>query len=364
MPKWNPDVPFNDLPSLPPAVDIENREILKKCISSRAAVAQVTQASKLLPNPSILINTIPILEAQASSEIENIVTTTDRLFQFAAHENQADPETKEALRYRTALYQGYRSLKTRPLCTTTIVEVCHVIKGIELGIRTTPGTKLVNHVNGQVIYTPPEGSELLRKLLRNLDEFIHRDDGIDPLIKMAVMHYQFEAIHPFIDGNGRTGRILNLLYLINAGVLEIPILYLSGYIIRHKADYYRLLLEVTAKGHWEEWICFILCAVEKTALWTVQIISNILSLMQKLTATLRTQSPQLYSRELVEVLFTQPYCRIVNLVDAGIAKRQTASHYLNELTKMNVLRQIQSGREKLFINSDFLRLLTSWPLLN
>ncbi len=362
MSHWTPDQPYNDLPPLPPEVDLESRAILKGCITARAALSQVLQAGDLLPNPAILINTIPLLEAQASSEIENIVTTADRLFRYAGQLNQADPATKEALRYRAALYHGFEALKSRPLCTSIAVDVCREIKGVALDVRKTPGTKLVNDGTGAVIYTPPEGEQLIRNLLKNIETFIHADSGIDPLIKMAVMHYQFEAIHPFIDGNGRTGRVLNLLYLIDAGVLNLPILYLSGYIIRNKREYYQRLLAVTSQGDWEGWILYMLRAIEETAQWTIRQVRAIRSLIDETANQVKAEAPQLYSTELIETIFVQPYCRIGNLVEAGIAKRETASRRLRQLAELGILQETRAGREKLFINVKLLNLFTDGDL--
>lgn len=359
MAKLNPALPFNALPALPPASDIEAKPILKRCIEARAALAELKQAGALLPNQAVLINTLPLLEAQASSEIENIVTTTDRLFQLAQlPDERADPATKEALRYRTALYQGYLSLKTRPLCTATAVEVCQTIKAVEMDIRRIPGTALANDRTGEIIYTPPVGESLIRDKLANWERFLHNETEIDPLIRMAVGHYQFEAIHPFTDGNGRTGRILNSLFLIDQGLLTLPILYLSHYIIQHKADYYRLLLDVTRKDAWEPWIVYMLDAVAETALWTTNKIAAIRALMAHTIEHIQSHLPTIYSRELVELIFVQPYCRINNLVDAAIAKRQTASEYLKLLSRIDVLQEIKVGRERLFIHPKFIQLLT------
>jgi cell filamentation protein, protein adenylyltransferase len=270
----------------------------------------------------VLINTIPLLEAQASSEIENIVTTTDRLFRFAdrAAEAQADSATKETLRYRNALYEGFKQLAKRPITTATAVQICGTIRGIEMDVRSTPGIALANDKTGEVIYTPPEGQSLLRDLLANWERYLHEHEMVDPLIRMAVAHYQFEAIHPFTDGNGRTGRVLNLLYLIEQELLKLPVLYLSGYIIRRKADYYSLLLKVTTGQAWEDWVLFMLQAVHETARWTTFKITAIRDLLDKTAETIRKRAPKIYSRELAELMFTQPYCRIGNLVDAGIAK--------------------------------------------
>jgi Fic family protein len=360
MTHFSATVPYNDLPLLPPPVELETRMILKVCIEARAALAELKQSGTLIPNQSALINTIPILEAQASSAIENVVTTADRLFQLVhASETQADPATKEALRYGTALYSGVKAIQTRPLAIATAVEVCSVIKGITMDIRRVPGVALAGGTSGAVIYTPPEGEQLLREKMKNWEQFIHQATEIDPLIRMAVMHYQFEAIHPFSDGNGRTGRILNILFLIDQGLLEIPVLYLSRYIIQHKSDYYQLLLDVTLQGAWDAWIIFMLNALRETAQWTTEKIRAIRQLID-LTATYVKESlPNIYSRELIELIFTQPYCRIANVVDAEIARRQTASNYLKGLSTIGVLEEIKIGREKLFIHPKFLKLLTA-----
>ncbi|MFP5462927.1 MAG: protein adenylyltransferase Fic [Gammaproteobacteria bacterium] len=357
---FDPLRPYNTLPDLPPSTDIESKPILKACIEARAALAALKSAGALIPNQAVLINTIPMLEAQASSEIENIVTTSDAMFRYAQLEGRAvDPATKEALRYRTALQQGYLSLERRPLGTNTAVEVCSLIKSSAMEIRRVPGTALANQATGEVIYTPPEGEGLLREKLANWERFIHERTDIDPLIRMAVAHYQFEAIHPFIDGNGRTGRVLNLLMLVEQGLLEIPVLYLSRHILRNRAAYYRDLLAVTTVGAWEPWICFMLAAVADTARWTTVKIEAIRRLQSEATDFLRSRAGKIYSRELVDALFVQPYCRIRNLVDIGIAKRQTASVYLKHLVDLGMLSEVGAGREKLYIHPNFLRLLTS-----
>jgi Fic family protein len=360
MPSFDPKRPYNTLPSLPPKADIETRPILKACIDARAAVEGLRQAGALIPNQSVLINTIPLLEAQASSEIENIVTTIDALFKYAQLDpEKADDATREALRYRTALRQGVESLKRRPLITSTAVAVCSTIKGRQMDIRRVPGTKLENPASGAVIYTPPEGEGLLREKLANWERFIHEQPAIDPLIRMTVAHYQFEAIHPFTDGNGRTGRVLNQLMLVEHRLLDSPVLYLSRYIIRNKADYYRLLLAVTRDSAWEEWILYMLKGVSQTALWTTAKISAIRTLMEKTAEHVRVRAPKLYSHELVELIFIQPYCRIQNLVQSGIAKRQTASDYLKGLVDIGILKEVKVGREKLFIHPNLVSLLTS-----
>lgn len=357
---WTPDRPHNQLPPLPPLGELESRAVLKACITARTALAELKQAAGLIPNQTMLINTIPLLEAKDSSEIENIVTTTDKLFQHAHTDGhgQADPATKEALRYRSALYRGYMSLKERPICTATAVEICRTLKAVDMDIRKTPGTKLQNDRTGEVIYTPPEGEALLRDMLANWERFIHNEVDIDPLIRMAVAHYQFEAIHPFTDGNGRTGRVINILYLIQQDLLQLPILYLSRYIIQNKSDYYRLLLAVTKDHDWESWVLYMLKAVEETSRWTTEKIAAIRSLAEHTTAHMRTVLPKIYSRELVDVIFEQPYCRISDLVRKGVAKRQSASRYLKELTEKKILREMTVGKEKLFIHPKLMLLLS------
>lgn len=360
MAYFDPNRPYDLLPDLPPNDDIETKPILKKCITARAALAGLKQAGDLVPNQSVLINTIPLREAQGSSEIENIVTTTDRLFEFAATESQStDPNTKETFRYRTALFQGYRDANRHPITTNTAVRICQTIKGVGMDIRDTPGTALRNDATNQIIYTPPQGQDLLRNKLENWERYLHEQQNVDPLIRMAIAHYQFEAIHPFTDGNGRTGRILNILYLINEGLLKIPVLYLSRHLIEHKDDYYRLLLEVTTDDNWEEWILYMLSAVEETANWTMEKIHAIRQLMEMTNEHVHNAAAKIYRQELVDLTFLQPYCRISDVVEAGIAERATASKYLKKLSDADVLTPVKIGRDRLFINSRFLALLLS-----
>ena len=356
---WQAEQPYNQLPTLPPNLNsIETKAVLKACITARAAVAELKKAGELIPNQSMLINLLPLLEARDSSEIENIVTTTDKLFQYALEDKGADHATKEALRYRTALYQGYIKLERKPLCTATAIEVCSTLKHSEMDIRKVPGTFIGNQTTGEIIYTPPAGESVIRDLLTNWERFLHDDDDIDPLIKMAVSHYQFEAIHPFYDGNGRTGRILNVLYLIECGLLTLPILYLSRFIVHNKQDYYRLLNQVTKDQNWEDWLLFMLKGVEQTAIWTSDKITAIRALMESTTDYIKAQLPKIYSYELVQLIFEQPYCRINNLVERDIAKRQTASTYLKQLADIGVLQEINSGKEKLFVHPRLMTLMT------
>jgi len=356
---FDPARPYNDLPALPPSQDVETKAVLKACVGARAALAELKISGQLIPNPSVLINSIPLLEAQASSEIENIVTTADRLFRFANRpEAGVDPATKEALRHRTALYQGFKSLNSQPLSTRSAIEICRTIKGVDLDIRATPGTALMNVATGRMVYTPPEGAALLRDKLANWERYIHADDGVDPLIRLAIVHYQFEAIHPFTDGNGRTGRVLNLLFLVEQGLLDIPVLYLSRYIIDNKKAYYDGLLAVTTEAAWEPWILFTLAAISETSTWSTAKIRAIRNLLDATTDRIRRDLPKIYSRELAEIIFVNPYCRIADLVGAGIAKRQSASVYLKALTALGILDEIEAGREKIYTNPALLTLLS------
>jgi Fic family protein len=357
---FDPEVPYNDLPMLPPPLDvIETRQILKRCISARVALAELKQAAELIPNSTVLVNALPLLEARASSEIENIVTTTDKLFEFAdIAEDRADGATKEALRYRTALYEGTKMVQRRMLSTDMAIQICSTVKGQELDIRAESGTTLKNRLSGKTIYTPPVGQKLLIEKLDNWADFMHRNTDIDPLVRMAIQHYQFEAIHPFSDGNGRTGRILNILFLVEHGLLDSPILYLSRYIIQNKAPYYRLLANVTSEQDWTPWILFILDGVEETCTWTTDKIKSIRELMEHTGHYVQKSLPKIYSWEFVELLFKQPYCRIGNIVDNGIAKRQTASVYLKQLCDLGVLREIKSGRENIFVHPKYIELLS------
>ncbi|MHA3050855.1 protein adenylyltransferase Fic [Acinetobacter sp. ANC 4640] len=360
MTSWKASEPYNNLPILPPVQDVESKLVLKACIEARSALAELKQAGELIPNQTILINIIPLLEAKDSSEIENIVTTTDKLFQHAqGNEDQADHATKEALRYRTALYQGVTAIQQRPLSTGTAIEICQTIKGVDLDIRATTGTALKNSYTNEVIYTPPVGENVIRGLLANWEKFLHYNEDIDPLVKMAIAHYQFEAIHPFIDGNGRTGRILNILYLIDCKLLTLPILYLSRFIIQNKTKYYELLLAVTTQGNWQAWVLFMLQAVKNTSEWTIAKINSIRQLQEHTIEYIKTNAEKIYSRELVDVIFEQPYSRISNLVDKGVAKRQAASTYLKKLVEIGVLEEMNVGKEKLFLHPKLLTLLTN-----
>ena len=360
MTDFDPKKPHNELPELPPPADlIESNEILKKCINARVALAELKQAAELIPNAAVLVNALPLLEAQASSEIENIVTTTDKLFEFVEMaDDKADAATKEALRYRTALFEGTKMVRRGMLTIDMAIQICSMIKNLELDLRVDSGTTLTNRKTREAIYTPPVGQKLIHGKLENWADFMHKKTDIDPLVRMAVQHYQFEAIHPFTDGNGRTGRIINILFLVEQGLLDTPILYLSRYIIQNKSDYYRFLMNVTHKQAWGDWIMFMLNGVEETCTWTTEKIKAIRELMQHTSQYVQQQCPKIYSWEFVEALFKQPYCRINNLVSTGIAKRQTASVYLKQLCDIGVLKELKSGRETLFVHPKYIELLT------
>lgn len=352
--------PYNDLPLLPPATELETKVVLKQAIRANLALANLRGLAGQIPNQSMLINSITLQEARLSSEIENIVTTNDELYRADADaDGKADPHTKEVLRYRQALHHGFDALCERPLTTNLFIEIVRLIKQTNMDIRAIPGTALKNELN-EVIYTPPVGEAVIRDKLSDLERFIHADDGLDPLIKMAVMHYQFEAIHPFPDGNGRTGRILNLLFLVHKGLMDIPVLFLSRYIIANKQDYYLGLRKVTEHQDWENWLLFMLQAVESTAQQTYDQVKRILVMMESVREKVQRDAPNIYSKDLIEVIFRHPYTKIQFLVDANIAKRQTSSMYLQILASDNlgILREHKVGREKYYINDALLQELT------
>ena len=354
---WRPDEPYNALPELPPTVPIETNAVLKAAIEARSALAALDQAARRMLNPAVLLNSIPLLEAQASSEIENIVTTTDELFRFADDDSGlAAPETKETLRYRSALFAGLQSIRSRPLSATTAIDICSMIHRREIDVRNLPGTIIANPVTRRAIYTPPTGADAIRKLLANWADYLHNSADTDPLVRMAVAHYQFEAIHPFSDGNGRTGRILNILLLVDARLLQSPILYLSRYIIAHKDEYYRLLLAVTSNREWEPWVRYMLDAVRATARATLVKIDAIQTLQANVRDRIRATSAGSNS-DLLDVLFEQPYCRIANVIERCNVSRPTATKWLNELVAAGVLDDHRVGRERLFINHAFFDIL-------
>jgi Fic family protein len=355
---WDPLTPYDGLPLIPPPVDLESKNVLKSAIEARAALAALDQAARLLPNPAVLVYTMPLLEAQASSEIENIVTTADALFKYAqTDDEEGDPATKEALRYRSALFEGVRAIEVRPLTAGTAERVCSRIKNREMAIRKLAGTRIANPTTGDVIYSPPEGADLIRNKLANWESFIHADDGLDPLVRMAVAHYQFEAIHPFHDGNGRTGRIINILMLIEAGLIAEPILYISRFINGHKNDYYRLLSDVTSEGSWEPWILYMLEAVRQTADSTAAKIAAIRTVQEEIHDQARDASNGGRNADFLAVLFEQPYTRIQIVMRRCGVSRPTATTWLNDLAGAGILTAHKFGRDRLFVNERFLDLL-------
>ena len=356
---FDPNKPYNDLPLLPPPVDLESKAVLKKAIGANKALAELKGAGQLIPNQGVLIHAIGLQEAKLSSEIENIVTTNDELYRaFADEGHNSSPHTKEVLHYQDALWHGFDAIRInkRPVTTNLYEDLYRIIKQTTAGVRQVPGTKLANPL-GEVIYTPPEGERLLRDKLANLEKFIYAEDDLDPLVKLAVLHYQFEAIHPFTDGNGRTGRILNILYLIERGLLDIPVLYLSRYIIENKNAYYAGLKRVTVDGAWEPWILYMLDAVEQMARLTRERILAIRDLMDVTAKWVKDKAPKVYSKDLIDILYRQPYCKIKFLEQAGIGNRQTASSYLKELEVIGVLHGFKQGREMYYINKKFLDVL-------
>jgi len=358
---YNPQKPYNELPPLPPKVDVETKDILKKAIEAARMLAELKGLGSSIPNQGILIDSLILQESKASSEIENIITTNDRLFKaFSAKTGNIDPATKEVLRYREALWEGYRALQKRPVLSTNLfIRIVQTITGNTAGIRKLPGTAIKNVTTNEILYTPPEGEDLIRQKLADLERFIHEDNDLDPLVKLALIHYQFEAIHPFSDGNGRTGRILNILFLVQQKLLDLPVLYHSKHIIEHKTDYYRLLAEVTAKNRWEAWIHFMLEAISRTAEFTRRRIVEIRDLMQETTEKAKRDLPsRVYSKELLELIFRQPYTKGQFLVEAGIAERKTAADYLKELEKIGILKSTKVGKEMLYLNIRLYELLS------
>lgn len=358
--EFNPAIPY-DLPPLPPKPEIETKAVLKKVAMAGRALAELKGLGSSIPNQSILVNSLVLREAKASSEIENIITTNDALYKaFTSSSSNVDPATKEVLRYRVALWEGFKEMKKHGHLTTNLfIQSVQTIKENQAGIRAVPGTVIQNTRTGAVLYTPPQGELVIREMLKNLEEYIHAVDETDPLIKLAVIHYQFEAIHPFSDGNGRVGRIINSLFLVARQLLDEPILYLSKYIIENKNEYYRLLRAVTAKGEWENWVLYMLDAIQATAVETRQKVVAIRKLMDQTLEKSKVRLPsKVYSKELIEALFRQPYTKVQHLVKAGIAERKTAAAYLRELEKAGILRSHKSGREVLFLNVKLFQLLS------
>lgn len=367
---FDPARPYNDLPDLPPARDVETRAVLKETTRAGRLLSELKGYCQTLPHPELLLNTVVLQESRDSSAIEAIVTTQDELYQAVAAPEaaSASPAVKEVLRYREAIYTGMNALeRTGGLVTTNVmVEVMQRLRKTTAGVRKNPGTKLMNKQTGAVIYWPPEGEDRIRERLHALERFINEDDhGLDPLVVMALMHYQFEAIHPFSDGNGRTGRILNILYLMSQDLLVLPMLYLSGYVVRQKADYYRLLRRVTEEGDWEAWVLYLLGAVAETSETTLKLIRQMLALKEEAHVAAYDALSRAPAREIVDLMFSYPYLKISTLEEHGIAKRQSASKYLHALTAADggpgLLVPVKRGRDLYFVNDRLMRLLTERP---
>jgi len=361
--QFDPAKPFNDLPSLPPDPGLyETPGLLKLEARARAAVSELKGYAHVIPNQEILINAIVLREAKDSSEIENIVTTQDQLYRAAAagSARSIDPAAKEVLRYRDALWDGFYKVRTRGIITIPdVMEIQRIIVENDAGVRKTPGTALVNDRTGETVYTPPHDEARINGLLSNLATYLNDND--DSIAKSAIIHYQFEAIHPFYDGNGRTGRIINVLYLVLKHHLEIPILYLSSQIIAKRTEYYRLLRGVTSDEAWEDWICFYLEAVETTARQTIQTIRRIKELLDQTIEIVRSRAPRIYSKELVETLFEQPYCKTAFIERATGLERKAASRYLHQLEDIGLLEGRKIGRENIFVNTALTKQLADAP---
>ena len=351
--KLNTEIPYNHLPKLPVSSSkIETVPILRQVTKSAIALAELKGLVHTLPNPSILLNAVILKEARSSSEIENVITTHDKLYQaLSAKGIEVDTATKEVLRYREAIIEGYHSVQKRGfLNTNTIIAIQSVLEENNAGLRKLPGTALKNATTGEIIYTPPDDKDSILKLMKNLEDYINEKSDISPLIKLAVQHYQFESIHPFYDGNGRTGRILNVLYLILHGLMDSPVLYLSDYIIKHKTDYYHLLQKVRTTDQWEEWILFMLAAVETTSRQTIQQIEAIKALFVQTQDKVKTEAGKLYSKDLLELIFEQPYSKIEFVIDRMNVSRITASKYLKALEQLGILVPRKVWKETLYIN--------------
>jgi Fic family protein len=358
MNSFNKSQPYNALPLLPPKADLETKEILTKTIKASRALAQLNGAIRNLPNPSLFLDTLHLQEAKASSEIENIITTNDDLYQAVVADKKFDnPATKEVISYKEAIWLGFNRLEKEPFITTNLcVALVQCIKQNTAGIRTTPGTTLSN-IRGEIIYTPPSGEQVIREKMANLETFINQNDSLDPLIKMAISHYQFEAIHPFSDGNGRTGRILLLLQLKLEQLLDIPALFLSEYIIEHKDKYYEGLKTVTEKNDWSKFILYMLDMVEKTAIKGLDRLESIIQLMETTGQEIKEKLPKVYSKDLVEVIFKLPYTKRQNLIDIDLGTPKTVGNYLIALEEEGFLKSVRVGKEKLYLNQRLMNIL-------
>jgi len=353
--------PYFHLDKLPPAREkIETIKILRQVNKAASALAELKGMASTIPNQTMLVNAIALQEAKDSSEIENIITTQDELYKaIAINQSNLSPDISEVVNYRKAIFYGFDLVQKQGfLKVNDIVGIQQVLVGNTAGVRSVPGTVLKNDRTGEIVYTPPQDkAEILDLLSDFIKHYNAEQNEISPLINMAILHYQLESIHPFYDGNGRTGRILNILYLLLNKLINIPILYLSSYIIQNKSDYYSFLNKTNRTGQWEDWILFMLKAVEVTALNTIEKILQIRQLLDSTIIKVQNKAPKIYTRELVELIFEQPYSKIEFVVDKLNVERKAASRYLRELEDIGILTSQKIGREILFINEDLIEIL-------
>ncbi|MEQ9097516.1 MAG: Fic family protein [Imperialibacter sp.] len=348
---------------LPLDTEVETKAVLKKVAEARAALAEMKGVAGNIPNESILISTLALQEAKDSSAIENIITTQDELYQSDVASNKFKTlASKEVHLYAKALTAGYETVKVAGILTqNNIRKIQATIEENDAGYRKLPGTALKNEQTGEVVYTPPQDPREIEELMGNLEGFMNSPDWSDwdPLVKMAVIHHQFESIHPFYDGNGRTGRIINILYLVKEGLLNMPILYLSRYINQNKRDYYRLLQKTRREDSWEEWVLFMLEGIEQTASQTIVLIKNIKELMLERKRQMRIELPKIYSQDLLNNIFRHPYTKIdFVMADLGVS-RPTATRYLEEMCRTKILKREKFGKESFYINVSLFDLLLS-----
>lgn len=350
------------IPMLPLPVDLESKEVLKKCTGARSALAELKGAASSIPNEAILINTLSLQEAKDSSAIENIITTHDELYRSDMLTKQfTSLAAKEVHSYSKALKHGFEIVKKQGMLTNNhILKIQGTIEQNSAGFRKLPGTALKNEQTGQIVYTPPQHQDEIIRLMGNLEQFINEDglSELDPLIKMAVIHHQFESIHPFYDGNGRTGRIINIVYLIKEGLLNIPILYMSRYINQNKGEYYRLLQGVRTDGLWIDWVLYMLTSVEQTSLETIRLIHEIKKLMLQHKQRMRGES-KIYSQDLLNNIFRHPYTKIEFVMKDLDVTRITATRYLSELCRIGLLELKKLGRDNYYINTGLFGLLAN-----
>lgn len=349
------------IPTLPPPRACETPEVLRAAVKAHRHLAELKGRAASIPNQAILIDSLALQEAKASSEIENIVTTQDELFQASLLlDGPGSPAAKEVANYRDALKRGFDTLvQSQGLLTNNaIVDMFHVLKRTDEGFRSSPGTALKNDRTGSIVYVPPQDKDTIETHMSALERFVNDDalSDLDPLVKMAIIHHQFESIHPFSDGNGRIGRIINVLYLTRVGLLDIPILYLSRYITSNKSDYYRLLQHVRDTGEWEPWLLYMLEAVSSTAQQTLSLIEGMRTLMAEYKRRLREHPKIRYSQDLLNNLFRHPYTRIEFLQADLDITRQTASKYLDQLAEAGFVEKHQLGRSNYYINTPLLEL--------